>query len=145
MPSSTRFAVAVQALAAMALRPGEPLTSALLASSVCTNPAVIRRILGQLGAAGITTSQLGQGGGALLARPASAITLLDVWRAVEAGDLFAMPRRPPSRNCVVGCHIGRLLSARMCRAQEALERELARTTIAEIAAEIAEMEPRGRG
>ena len=141
MPTSTRFAVAVQALAALALQPDVPLTSAKLASSVRTNPTVIRRLLGQLGDAGLTTAQLGQGGGALLARPAEAITLLDVYRAVEQPELFAFPKHKPSAQCVVGCHIWRLLCARMDRAQSAMERELAGTTIAEIAAEIAEFLP----
>lgn len=141
MPTSTRFAVAVQALAALALQPETPLTSAELAASVRTNPTVIRRILGLLGEAGLTTSQLGQGGGALLARPAGKITLLDVYRAVEQPELFALPKRAPNGQCVVGCHIWRLLCARMDRAQCAMEGELAGTTIAEIAAEIAEYLP----
>lgn len=140
MPTSSRFAVAVQVLAALALAEGRPLTSELLAGSVRTNPAVIRRLLSQLGRAGITTSQLGQGGGALLARAPKAISLLDVYRAVEDETLFGEPRQEPNAACVVGCHIRSVLRAKMGRAQAALERELARETIAGVAREIAALE-----
>ena len=43
--TSCRFAVAVHVLAVLAYKEGEAVTSALLASSVNTNPVVIRRLL----------------------------------------------------------------------------------------------------
>lgn len=136
MPTSTRFAVASHILAALAMREGEPLRSDLLAQSASTNAAVVRRILGQLGAAGLTRSQLGTGGGALLARPPADITLLDVYRAVEEAQLFAVHRTEPDPACVVGCHILPALRARMDAAQGALEAELGASTIADVVADI---------
>lgn len=145
MPTSTRFAVAVQVLSALALGGGKPVTSELLARSAKTNPAVIRRLVGQLTEAGLTASQLGQGGGTLLAKPATRITLLDVYRAVEDTELFALPRSEPNKACVVGCFIRQVLCVRMTRAQRALEKELRKSTIAEIAADIARLERSGHG
>lgn len=92
MPTSTRFTVAVHILAALALNPGQPVTSEQLAASASTNPAVIRRLLSILAKVGITTAQLGIGGGAVLAQALETITLLDVYSAVEDTKLFAMHR-----------------------------------------------------
>jgi len=144
MPTSTRFAVAVQTLSALALMEGMPLPSDTLAGSVNTNPAVIRRLLGQLAEAGITTSQLGQGGGALLAEPAANVTLLDVFRAVEKSELFGLPRSEPNGQCIVGCHIRQVLGKVTQRAQAALEQELQSTTIADVVKEIQRLEKRAK-
>ena len=75
MPTSTRFAVAVHILTALAVNDGNAVRSEQLASSASTNPTVIRRILSMLAEAGLTSSQLGYGGGATLAKPANQITL----------------------------------------------------------------------
>jgi DNA-binding IscR family transcriptional regulator len=83
MPTSTRFAVAVHTLAALAVSGGKPLRSEDLAISVNTGPVVIRGLLSRLSGAGLTRSQLGAGGGALLAKPANRIRLIDVYQAVE--------------------------------------------------------------
>lgn len=136
MPNSTRFAVAIQVLTALALSPGKPVPSELLATSVHTNPTVIRRLLGQLAAAGLATSQLGQGGGALLAKSADMITLLDIFNAVEEPTLFHLPRQEPSKECVVGCHIREVLKDRLARVQDAVEGQLERQTLADVARDI---------
>ena len=92
MPTSSRLAVAVHTLATLALHKGEPVRSEVIAKSASTNPAVIRRLLSMLNAAGLSQSQLGQGGGSLLAQPPEAISLLDVYKAVENEQLFALHR-----------------------------------------------------
>ena len=116
---------------------GEPATSELVASSVNTNPSLIRRLLSQLGRAGLTTSQMGTGGGALLAKPADRITLLDVYRAVDE-DRDVIPLHPaPNPRCPVGRNIHAVLEGRIDAAERALEQELAGTTIATLAGEVA--------
>ena len=84
---NSRFAVAVHILTLLEQGGGEPMTSEHVAGSVNTNPSLVRRLLSSMARAGLTTSQFGAGGGALLARPADQITLGDVYRAVDAGDL----------------------------------------------------------
>lgn len=130
--TSSRFAVAVHILALLEERGGEPVTSEYIASSVNTNPAVVRRILSRLASAGLTTSQLGVGGGALLARPATEITLLDVFQAVEACELFAMHSTPPNPQCPVGRNIQGALEEATRAAQRALEAELADRTVSDV-------------
>ena len=136
MPTSTRFAVAVHILAALALNEGRTVRSEQLATSASTNPSVIRRILSMLAEAKLTSSQLGYGGGATLAKPASQITLLDVFQVVEEPNIFELHRTPPDENCFVGRNIQEVLTQSTNRAQQALEVELSKTTIAEVAQNI---------
>jgi Rrf2 family protein len=104
---------------------------------VNTNPAFVRRLLGALAKAGLAESQMGQGGGALLARPEEKITLLDVYRAVEDQNLFALHRGGPNLECPIGRNITPILEAEIAGAANALERSLASTTIADIAGRVA--------
>jgi Rrf2 family protein len=137
MPTSSRFAVAVHILTSLTIHEGEAVPSEVIAKSASTNPAVIRRILSMLNAAGFARSQLGQGGGALLARPAGSITLLDVYSAVESDALFALHRTLPDPGCVVGRHIQPVLQATMDKAIAAMRAELGKVTVADVARGIA--------
>lgn len=139
MPSSTRFMVAVHTLVALAVSGGKPLRSEDIAYSVNTGAGVIRGLLSHLRAAGLTGSQLGVGGGALLARPADKIRLLDVYEAVEDVELFSPPRTPPCETCPVGGNILEALEPALIRAREAFAAELARVTIADVAADVARL------
>ncbi|WP_322049026.1 Rrf2 family transcriptional regulator [Paraburkholderia sp. J67] len=132
MNTSSRFAFAVHVLALLALQEGVPLSSEMIAGSVNTNPALIRRLLTMLANAGLTTSQLGAGGGAMLAREPHAIALLDVYRAVEDAQLFAMHREEPNPACMVGRHIQVSLRGIIDDAQRAMEASLAARTLDQV-------------
>ena len=110
-----------------------------LAFSVKTNATFIRSLLSRLQEAGLTTSQLGTGGGALLAKPAKKIRLLDVYRAVEDREIFAFHRQGPNESCVVGKNIQAAMRPSLDRATTALEQQLSSVTIADIAAEVARL------
>ena len=142
MPTSSRLAVAVHTLATLALHKGEPVCSEVIAKSASTNPAVIRRLLSMLNAAGLSQSQLGQGGGSLLPQPPEAISLLDVYKAVENEQLFALHRTEPSDACTVGKHIQHVLQGPFTRAGEAMEGELANVSIADIVRDIQKLAKR---
>jgi Rrf2 family protein len=133
---NSRFAVAVHILTLLAGAGDEPLTSEYIAGSVNTNASFIRRLLSMLARAGLTRAQHGTGGGALLARPAESITLRDVYRAVDEGELFAMHRERPNAACPVGRNIQAALEMRIDSATRAMEDDLDRTTIAEMASDI---------
>ena len=139
---NSRVAVAVHILTLIEEGRGVPVTSEHIAGSVNTNPSLVRRLLGMLAKAGLTTAQLGTGGGALLARPATAITLLDVHRAVDDGAIFALHRERPNPACPIGRNIQGVLEARIDAATRALEAELARTTIAGVLADVRRRERR---
>jgi Rrf2 family protein len=141
---NTRFAVAVHILTFLQSQPNEPASSELIAGSVGTNPALIRRLLGGLAAAGLTTSQMGAGGGALLARPGKTITLADIYRAV-VGDADVIPVHDgPNPRCEVGRNIKFVLEGHIDDAERALLAELEQTTIADLMSEVARRE-RARG
>ena len=139
MPTSTRFVVAVHALTALAVSGDKPLRSEDLAYSANTSPVVIRALLSRLSEAGLTRSQLGAGGGALLARAAKKIKLLDVYEAVEDTELFSLHRTPPCANCAVGGNILKAMQPTLARARKGLESELEKVTIADVASEVARL------
>ena len=141
---NTRFAVTVHILTFLQTQGGVPATSELIASSVNTNPSLIRRLLSQLARAGLTTSRMGTGGGALLARPADSITLHDVYDAIDE-DQDVIPIHQASPRCPVGRHIHGVLEGRIDAAEKALGRELARTTIADLATDVGRRERRRGG
>ncbi len=141
---NTRFAVATHILTLLQEHDGMPLTSEYIADSVNTNPAVVRRLLSQLARAGLTRAQLGTGGGARLARPATSITLRDVYRAVDGGEVFLMHRDGPNPSCPVGRHIEATLGETMRAASKALEGELEQRTIAQLVRSVHSRERRRR-
>jgi Rrf2 family protein len=92
----------------------------------------IRRILGMLNKAGIVNSQPGVGGGWRLRRLPEAITLLDVYRAVDEGHLLSLHHRSPNPDCLVGRNIQSSLEVIFDQAEQALEQVLAIRTIAQV-------------
>jgi Rrf2 family protein len=132
MQTSSRFAVAVHILALMAGADDEPIKSDQMAGSVNTNPVVIRRILCSLSRAELVTSQTGAAGGSRLARKAGQISVLDVYRAVEEGGVFALHRQSPSRRCLVGGAIESVLKDVLCEVNLAVKQALAKTTIEQV-------------
>lgn len=132
---NTRFSVATHILAFLQTHPEESVSSELLALSVNTNASLIRRLLSQLAKAGLTKSQMGAGGGALLAKDGRKISLLDVYRAVEEPRLFAV-HDTSAPECPVGRHIESVLKTRLKAAEAAMAAEFATVTIADIAEDI---------
>jgi Rrf2 family protein len=133
MATSTRFAVGVHLLTALAVNPGKVLRSEDVADSANTNPVVVRRLFSLMTAAGLIRARLGPGGGFELARPANEMTLRDVFAALESRELFTEHRSPPSASCPVGAHILPALREATAPAVEALKEELSRTTVADLA------------
>jgi Rrf2 family protein len=119
----------------MAAGKGEPVTSEFLAESVNTNPVVLRRILSALGKAGLVTGRRGAGGGSVLARDPSRISLLEIYRAVDDDEGPALHHRPPNANCPIGANIVPVLTKVINRAEASMERELATTSVADVVAE----------
>ena len=132
MAANSRFAIAVHILTMMAWAGDEPLKSEQVACSVNTNPVVIRRILCALQKARLVVSQTGAAGGSKLARKPGQITLLDIYRAVDAGDLFSLHRQPPNDECPVGMNIETVLEDILSEVGQSIERVLAKITIEKV-------------
>lgn len=139
MATSSRFAVSVHVLSALALSEA-PVPSNMLAKSASTGAVVIRQLLGRLRAAELVACRLGKGGGALLARPATEITLLEIFDAVESPSLFCTHRSAPNHKCRIGRNVLAALGAVTNRAEAALRAELAGVTLRQFADEVWTME-----
>lgn len=129
---NSRFSVAIHILSLIAsTKDTHTLTSDFIASSVNTNPVVIRRICGQLKKAGLIASQAGISGYELVVSPKD-ITLLDIYRAVQAPeDLFAIHDNP-NPNCAVGKQIQSTLDDVFCSVQQAMESKLEEETLQDV-------------
>ena len=135
MSANSRLTVAAHALAWIGLyqrRGHEVATSEQIAGSVNTNPVVIRRLLAELRKAGLADSRRGVGAGWTLSREPAAITLLDVYEAVEPGSVFALHRSTPNPECVVARGIGPVMTAVYDDVEAALRGELAKTTLEDV-------------
>ncbi len=132
---ATRFSVGLHILIIVASDPPGGATSLRLAASIGTNPVVVRRIAGQLSRAGLITVQRGPGG-ASLSRPAEAISLRDVWRAIHPGaEAMLRVHRSSPKACPLGQRIPPLLRRRFDQAEAAMLADLDRTSLADLVAE----------
>ena len=86
MAGNSRFAVSVHILAYLTYRRDAAVPSAEIASSVDTNPVVIRRLLGSLLKAKLVTAQKGATGGFALARNPEKISLRETPRNDKGGN-----------------------------------------------------------
>ena len=125
----------------------ERVTSEFISGSTGVNAVIIRKVLLQLQKAGLVETVPGVGG-SHLARPADKITLLDVYKAINDNDeeriVFSF-HPEPNPLCPVGRNIHRLLDPALNSAQTALERELEKTTLNGLAAQLKTApEPSGR-
>ncbi len=136
MTTSSRFTVATHILSLLAFCGTERCTSEFVAGSVNTNPVVIRRLLAMLRQARLVDSQGGPGGGWQLLREPGAITLGEIFLAVEAGALFPLHAAEPNPQCPVGRHIQAALAGIHRDAQAALVAELGRTTLAQLVRDV---------
>ncbi len=97
------------------------------------NPVIIRKILGQLKGAGLIEVARGTGG-TTVSKPLEEISFLDIYRAVECienGDLFHFHENP-NIDCPVGKNIHYILDDKLLRVQNAMEKELASITLADL-------------
>jgi Rrf2 family protein len=132
MTTSSRYAVALHVLVALAHVGEEGATSERLATSVNTNPVVVRRILGMLVRAGIVAGKGGRGGGYHLAREPRRIALDAVLRAVEPAGIFALHENPENKACQISCGIKEVLGGVFARAESSLQERLRETSVADL-------------
>lgn len=134
MQFSSRLTIAVHTmLCIIEFKDAYKITSNFLASSVNVNPVIIRQILGQLKEAGLVTVEAGVGG-ASLAKDASAITLLDVFQAVEKTDkdLFHFHENP-NPECPVGRVVHSVMDDKLKSVQTAMENSMKSITLQAVA------------
>ncbi|GAB5518871.1 MAG: Rrf2 family transcriptional regulator [Rhodothermales bacterium] len=134
---TSRFTLAVHSLALLTLADEQeagPVTSEAIAESAATNPVVVKRTLAALGRAGLVGARGGRGGGSWLARPATSISLREVYEALE-DDETLIPLHPGglSSSCQVGQGVASYLDDLYDDLADALKARLGNTTLADVA------------
>ncbi|MDX1951886.1 MAG: Rrf2 family transcriptional regulator [Verrucomicrobiota bacterium] len=136
MAVNTQFSIAVHLMASLGYRCEQETTSALLAMSVNASPSFVRRILAKLSRAGLVETATGKAGACWLARDPEKISLLDIYNAVEAPQVFAIHDYNVNKQCAVSCNIKAALNKALQQTQGAMEKSLVRISLAEIISEV---------
>ena len=133
MSDSQRFPVAAHALAYMAHKgafsPDRAAPSGVLASSIPTNPVVVRRVTALLAKAGLIATRPGATGGSWLLRQPQDIRLDEVLKAVNGCAHIG------AKGCPISEHIPRQVAKALTAADEAATEALSKITIADLLAE----------
>ncbi|NJP41773.1 NAD(P)H-binding protein [Oscillospiraceae bacterium HV4-5-C5C] len=127
---SSKLSVSLHILSLVALEPC-PITSEYIASSIGTNPALVRRLMSSLKQAGLlrTQTRLGAQG---LGRTPEAIRLLDVFQAVEPVTPLFDQHLATNPKCPVGAGINQILTSLYSDLQQDLRHSLARVTLQDV-------------
>ena len=134
MIHDTRLSGVLHVLLHMAEHQG-PVTSETLARAMSTNPVVIRRIMAGLKARGYVRSEKGHGGGWTLAGDLSAITLKDIYVALEAPPLLAIGNRSENPACLVEQAVNAALGRTFAEAEALIVERLGEVTLAQLCAD----------
>src|SRR5271170_7278663 len=136
MAMNTQFSIAVHIMAGLASAAPREVPSGEIAGSVNANPAFVRRILAKLSKAGLVQTATGKGGACWLGHSARRISLLDVYRAVDAQKAFAIHRYPAQTLCKVSCGIKLALGHVLDDVQTVMEKRLAKESVANLVDEL---------
>ncbi|MEW5735747.1 MAG: Rrf2 family transcriptional regulator [Thermodesulfobacteriota bacterium] len=116
---SEAASMALHTMAMMAGNPDEALSARSMAEALGCSEAHLAKVLQRLAKAGLLTSTRGPKGGFVLARPAGAITLLEIYETIE-GPLTPSQCLLGKPVCGGNCILGGLLGEVDLRAQEYL-------------------------
>lgn len=136
MATNTQFSIAVHLMLALGLNCGKEVTSAQMAKSVNTSASFVRRILAKLSKANLITTTTGKSGFTSLSKKAEEISLLEIYKAVDAPKTFAIHDYPAQNFCMVSCNIESVMQKVLDKAQNSFENNLGETSLAEIIADI---------
>lgn len=139
MQISTKFTIAIHILAAAEFfGKDEKVTSDLLASSIGSNPVIIRNIMSDLKNAGLIATKRGPGG-IEISKPLEEISFYDVYEAVEKNkaELFNFHDNPNPK-CPVGRNIHAALDETLLKAQKDFEDDLKKYKLSDVVQKIHE-------
>jgi len=129
---NTQFSIAIHVMTGLGFHAGEYMCSCDLAESVNACPSFVRRIISKLSKAGLVHTERGKNGSCSLAKAPESITLLDIYKAVEAPKTFALHTYPVQESCSVSCKMKPALEDILSNAQESFESKLKETSLADL-------------
>ncbi|MCM5557630.1 Rrf2 family transcriptional regulator [Pleomorphomonas sp. JP5] len=109
-----------------------PMTSDEIAGMLGTNPALVRRTLAGLREGGYVVSERGHGGGWMLGKPLSEMTLRDVYDAVGAPEIFALGLADDQPQCLVEQAVNMALRQSLDEAKALLLRRFAEIRVSDL-------------
>lgn len=132
MQIGTKFSVSIHILLSVEVfKNNYKVTSDFIASSVNTNPVVIRKLMGLLRNAGLIVITQGTGGIKLTREP-SLITLLDIYRAVEPQTEMFKVHKDTAPGCPLGGNIELLLNPFFSKVQTSFMDEMKTVTLSDL-------------
>lgn len=128
---NSQFSVSVHILTLLASASDSWLTSSYMASSVNTNPALIRKLLSKLVKAGFVETRQGIEGGARLKVPAKEILLSRVFDAVIEGGIYSL-HSDCNPLCPVGSRIEKTLRGTFSTWESSLKENMGAMSVADV-------------
>ncbi|QAR33996.1 Rrf2 family transcriptional regulator [Geovibrio thiophilus] len=131
-----QFSIAVHIMTGLGFHAGEFVCSCDLARSVNACPSFVRRIISKLSKAGLVRTTRGKNGSCALAKEPESVTLLDIYKAVEAPKAFAVHAYPVQEACAVSCNMKPALEKILDNAQKSFEDNLKQTRLSELVSQV---------
>ena len=126
---NSQFAISVHILTLLARAEGELLSSEYIAGSININAVLVRKELINLRKHNLVSSKEGKNGGSYLSKPAAAIKMSDIYKAVNHSSLLGQSKNAPNPYCAVGKNISKRLDDLSKNAENALIAQLAKVSL----------------
>lgn len=131
MKFSSKLSDGVHILAYVDLFQDGDLSSNAIANSIESNPSLVRRMMSRLKNAGLLTSQPGKVA-PKLGRPATEISLLDVYQAIEDNQKLLHIDEKTNPKCLVGGNIQETLTGIYDKIQSDAEKSMSQVSLQQI-------------
>lgn len=132
MKYSTRLSDAVHIALFIYLNPNDDLSSAAIAASIQTHPSYVRQLMSSMKKAGLIACSRGLANPSLC-RPLKAITLFDMYKAIEGDKPLLHQDTHTNPDCGVGVNIQLALRDCYHAVQQKAEDEMKRITLQTVA------------
>lgn len=134
MQLDTSFTTAIHICVYLERSGNKLINSNELAASIGTNPVVVRRIVSKLKEFGIIRVKVGLGGGYLLGRIASSISLWDIYLAVRKDNPFKL--RMGKEGDFVSNSLHQALEDVFADTEYAMKKPLGNVTVRQVASKV---------
>lgn len=134
MQLDTSFSSAIHICVFLEKSGGRLVNSNELAASLGTNPVVVRRIVAKMKEFGIIKVKVGLGGGYMLGRIASNITLWDIYLAVRKDNPFKL--KVGNTEDAITVALPKALEETFADTEYAMKKPLGNTTVRQVAGKI---------
>ena len=138
MQLDTSFASAIHICVYLEKSGKRLVNSKELASSIGTNPVVVRRMVAKMKALGIIKVKAGLGGGYVLGRSASSITLWDIYLSMRKDNPFKLKAGSNKDSITNG--LPAALEETFADTEYAMKKPLGNTTVRQISSKISALE-----